>query len=463
MDEHSDRYMRASDAFTWYMERDPLLRSTIVTVALLDGAPDWERVVRRVELATHRIPGLRRRLVETPLRLATPRWVDDPDFDLGFHVRRVSAPAPGSVDDVLEIARAAAMDTFDTARPLWEFTLVEGIGTESAAFVMKVHHSLMDGIGAVQLAAHLFDLASDATDPAGDTEETSPAAHPFDALGMIGDTLAHNFRQAADFAFKQASKIVPSVIEAASHPRQVADQALRTAASIARMVAPAADRRSPVMKGRRHASQLTVLDVPHHDLRRAAAAAGGTLNDGFLAGVVGGLRRYHEHHGSPVEELRVTMPVSIRLPSDPPGGNRITLMRFPIPVTIDDPVERMRSLHDIVRRQRDEPAIRHTNTIAGVLNLLPQQVVGSMLKQVDFVASNVPGVDLPLYLAEAKVRRLYPFGPPTGTAVNVTLLSYDGTCCIGINADSAAVPDLDVFHRCVDEGFAEVLEVGRAG
>jgi diacylglycerol O-acyltransferase len=186
---------------------------------------------------------------------------------------------------------------------------------------------------------------------------------------------------------------------------------------------------------------------------------GGTLNDAFVASVTGGLRRYHERHGVSVEELRITLPISIRKEDDPVGGNRITLERFKVAVGVVDAAERVRLTGRQCRAARDDRAQPLSDTIAGTLNLLPSGVVGSMLKHIDFLASNVPGVNVPIYLAGAPVSGYYVFGPTTGSAVNVTLLSYHGTCCIGVTIDPAAVPDSDVLMQCLREGFEEVLEL----
>ena len=154
------------------------------------------------------------------------------------------------------------------------------------------------------------------------------------------------------------------------------------------------------------------------------------------------------------------MPISIRRQDDPAGGNRITLMRFNVPVDTTDPVARMQVLHERAVACRDEPSIPLTNAIAGMLNLLPSHVVGSMLKHVDFLASNVPGLEAPIYVGGARVTALYPFGPTIGAALNLTLVSYCGTCHIGVNTDTGAVPDADAFVECLREGFEEVLALG---
>src|SRR5690606_17044756 len=146
-----------TDAFTLRMERDPLLRSTITAVTVFDRAPDWDRLVERVDRATRLVPAFRARLVGTPLSLAPPRWELDDDFDLTWHLRRVNAPEPHTVETVVERARIAGMTAFDPARPLWEFTLVGGLQGGQAALLMKVHHALTDGVGGIDLAAHVVD------------------------------------------------------------------------------------------------------------------------------------------------------------------------------------------------------------------------------------------------------------------------------------------------------------------
>jgi len=202
----------------------------------------------------------------------------------------------------------------------------------------------------------------------------------------------------------------------------------------------------------------TVLSVFTREWLEADVA----VVDGFVAGVTGGLRRYHERRDAPVETLRMTLPISIRTPSDPVGGNRITLIRFAVPVDETDPALRIREIGRLCRAARGERSLPYTDAIAGTLNLLPHGVVGSMLKHVDFLASNVPGLDAPIFVGGARVSGLYPFGPTIGAALNVTLLSYCGTCNVGINTDTGAVPDPEALTACLREGFEEVLALGGA-
>ncbi len=452
--------MRASDAFSWYMERDPVLRSTIVAIAWLDASPDWDTLRDKVDRASRSIALLRMRLLEPVAQVAHPRWSTDPDFDLARHILRMDAPPPHTAAAVIAVAQQAAITPFDPAHPLWEFILVEHVEGERAALVMKVHHSLTDGIGGMELALQLFDLEP-APAPLGPMPET-PAGESTSPFQLLRASLRYDGRQLFCFARNVMAAAVPAALRTARHPLRTATAIVATAQSIGRTVAPAYDTMSQVMTERGLGRDLDMVTVRLDDLKRASSAGGGTVNDGFIAGITGGLRRYHDRHGATVDDLRVTLPISIRTPTDPLASNRLTLQRFAVPVHISDPADRIRAIGRRCRSARDERSLRHTNVIAGVLNLLPSSVVGGMLKHVDFLASNVAGFTFPVYLGGARLVGYFPHGPTIGAAVNATLLSYDGTCCIGVTFDTAAVPDAHVFMQCVAEGFEEVLALGGA-
>ena len=389
----ADEFMRESDAFSWYMESDPALRATIVVVAWLDRSPDWDTLVDRLERATRLVPISRQRPVEPPGRLATPRWTVDPDFDLSWHLRRVGSPPPHTPDTVLDIARVAAMTGFDTAHPLWEYTVVENLTGGGAAMVMKLHHSLTDGIGGMQLLLLLFDTDSDG--PAQGALPDPPASASLGTTELVTASILHGGRKILGVARHQATTALPSAWRASRHPVRCTRDVIETLRSVGRTVAPVSDTLSPIMTGRSLGRRLAMLEVGLDDLKQASAAAGGSVNDGFMAAVTGGLRRYHEHHGAPVDELRVTLPISIRTPEDPAAGNRVTLERFTVPVGVADPAARIRAIGKRCRAARNERSLRYTNAIAGTLNLLPSAAVGSMLKHIDFLASNVPGPEFP--------------------------------------------------------------------
>lgn len=446
-----------SDAFALTLERDPLLRSTVVAVAVLDRSPDWDRLEELVERASRLAPGFRHRLVRPPLGLAPPRWVVDPDFDLSWHLQRVAVRPGGDLAAVLAFARNTGMSAFDHDRPLWRITLLEGLPGGAAALVIKVHHSLTDGVGGIQLAAHVVDLQRDPP-PLG-PRPPAPSPTPYGPLEAMADVAAFTTCRTGRIVADLARAVPRAVVDVVRDPVATATGATATLASVARFVRPVTTTDSPVMQRRRLQWRYDTLDVPLADLRDAAHRAHGTLNDAFLAALAGGLQRYHRHHGTTVEQLRLTMPVSLRTHDDPAGGNHVTLVRFEIPTDVDDPVRRMHLIAERCRALRHERAIPYSNAIAATLNLLPVTVTGGMLKHVDFLASNVPGFDADVFVAGGRVEAFYPFGPTLGSAVNFTLMSYAGTCNIGINSDAGAVPDPDVLVAAVRAAFAEILAV----
>ncbi|WP_431230922.1 wax ester/triacylglycerol synthase domain-containing protein [Mycolicibacterium psychrotolerans] len=447
-------FMRNTDAFTWSMEADPRLRSTVVTAILLDRSPDWDLVRERFDLVSRELPMFRQRVVNSPPP-TPPRWEYAPDFDLDYHLRRVSAPEPGNLDGVLEMARLAAMSDFDRARPMWEVTLVEGLDDGAAAVLCKFHHSLTDGVGGVQIAMRLFDLSEDAQSvDEMPVEPTVPARQP---LASYGDALRYDAGLVGTLV-GESLKIAPRLLfNIIRRPRQTVESAGELAASVYRTVRPVNKPGSPLMKDRTLVRKLGVLDVPMPRLREAAHRSGGALNDAFVAGVAGGLRRYHDKHGVGVFDLHLTMPINLRTEGDQSGGNRITLMRFDVHAGITDPERRIRSIHECTGRVRNEKSIPYTQLIAGALNAMPRWYIGSVLRHVDFLCSDVPGVPVPVYLGGARVRKQYAFGPTIGSAVNVTLLTYVDTCALGIDVDAGAIPDFDLFCDCLAESFDEVL------
>ncbi len=392
-----------------------------------------------------------------PLRIATPRWTRCEEVDLDWHLRWVTAPPPGDANAVINIARVKATTAFDPARPLWEITVVEGLRGGAAAFIWKFHHAITDGIGGMQLAFELFD-----TDRAGGPRPDAPdlPAEHLDGTRLAWDAVAYDIRRLVSTARAMPAASVRTAVHTVRHPRAMTASLLRATRSIAKTVEPYIDTMSPLMRERHLGRELDVLEVPLSGMRKAAAVAGGHVNDAFLAAVTGGLRIYHQRHGAQIDRLRVTMPINVRTAADRPGGNRITLARFPVPAGMPDPIERMRAMRDITDAWRAEPSLGMTQGIATGLNLLPTAFLGGMLKHVDFLASNVPGFPMPVYLGGGRLLAYYPFGPTIGSAVNVTLMSYVDTCCIGINADNGAIPDTGEFMVCLREGFREVLAVG---
>ncbi|MFE3289197.1 wax ester/triacylglycerol synthase domain-containing protein [Rhodococcus sp. NPDC059234] len=456
MTKQNDPYLTQTDLLSWRMERDPVLRSTIVAVALLDRAPDWGGFVRMMERGTSVVPNFRNKVLSSSFGLSPPRWVVDPDFDLSWHLRRAIVPSPGGIGAVLDLARTAGMTAFDKDRPLWEFTVLEGLPDGRAALVMKVHHALTDGVGGMQIANEIVDFSRSGTDRGPD-----PQAVPAEGGGQRSPSRTGLWSLHTGMRLlSRASSAPVGMSRALTTPIATARRVAAVTGSVARFTRPVTKTLSPIMVERSTRRQFAVVDVPLDDLRRAAGACHCTMNDAFLAAVLLGLKRYHAVHGAEACELSVTLPMSLRVDSDPLGGNRITLARFTLPLVESDPGELVRVVGRTVATWRDEPAVGHSSSIAAVLNLLPASILGTMLKHVDFVASDVPGPTVPLYLAGAKICEYYAFSPTLGAAFNTTLLSYSGRCFIGINVDCAAVPDVSILVRSLAGGLRTVGELG---
>ena len=457
--------MSQTDAFTWAMESDPRLRSTVVTVIMLDRSPDWDVVRQRFEVLSAGLPIWRQRVVESPAP-TPPRWEDAPDFDFTFHMRRVSAPEPGNLEGVLEMARVAAMSDFDRARPLWTATLIDGLDDGGAAVLCTFHHALTDGVGGVQIAMTLFDLTEEPRSiESVQTKSAEPKVHEHGMLSDYFDDVADIVRYDLGLVGKGVTGALGAapklLFDAVRRPLQTAASAGELAASVYRFVRPLTETGSPLMKERTLIRRLAVHEVPLAKLKEAGHRSGGALNDAFVAGISGGLRRYHEKHGVTVGDLHLTMPISIRKEGDDMGGNHITLARFDVPVGVADPAERISETHERTTKARNERSTPYVQLIAGAMNLMPRWYIGSVLRKVDFLASDVPGVPVPVYLGGAKVTVQYAFGPTIGSAVNVTLLTYVGTCALGIDVDTGAIPDFDEFYDCLVAGFDEVLALAR--
>jgi diacylglycerol O-acyltransferase / wax synthase len=452
--------MGATDAFTWRMERDPALRSTIVVVDWLDRAPDRDALVARVDRISRLMPSLRQRVVEPPFGLTGPWWIYDPHFDLDWHIRWVAAPAPGTRQAVLQFARRSAMDAFDRDRPLWELTVVEGVADGEAALVVKFHHSLSDGVGGMRMLEIIADPQREPPDLG--PLPPAPRGETPDQLTLVREAAGSMAGQLTGLAWRGAQLAVPALTRAACDPLDLARETVAMARSVYRTAAPSSGALSPLMRDRAMTRQLATMRLPLNALKDAAKTADGTVNDAYLAVVTGGLRRYHERHGTAVEHLRAVIPISLRIAQDTGWGNKITLMRLIVPTGEPDPAARMRLLHRLTGAARDEPSLPVTGAIAGALNLLPVGYLAGILKHADFVASNVPGVPRPVYVAGSEVTGMFAFGPTIGTSLNTTLVSYAGSCDIGINVDTAAIPDPDVLLACLEESAAEITVLGGA-
>jgi diacylglycerol O-acyltransferase / wax synthase len=446
--------MSDMEALMWRSEASPRLRSGGVILEILDRVPDWDRFLAAHEWAVSVVPRLGDRVVDDPLRISAPEWVPDEEFDLAYHVRR-ARPGGGGFHDVLAMAQVLAMAPFDRERALWEAVLVEDLPDGGAAYLLKLHHSLLDGNAVIQL----FDiLHSDRPAPRLEKPTREVQARPPSGqlvrMGRQMGVVAGATRSGAGTIIGLAGGLV-------RRPEPTITDGIQFVQSLARLAGPPPADPSPPMANRSLSRRLQTLDVPLEWLRAAGKEAGGSVNDAFLAALTGGLRIYHEEAGLSPETLPIAFPVSLRRDDDPLGGNRFAGARIAGPIGAVDARDRIRLIRERVLESREEPALDFLAMLSPVLSRVPAPIVTRMTERVtrsiDLQASNIPGLARPAYVAGARVTRMYPFGPAPGSAVMVTMISHSGLCCIGINADGAAIPDIDGFAACIRAGFDEVL------
>ena len=433
----------ASDRLMWKVERDPVLRSAVLAIGLLDREPEWGAVERTFARAAEQVPRLRQKVERSGPGGRTMRWIDDPAFNSSYHVRRIRAPRPCDMRSVLDFAAPSMASVLDPARPQWECVLVEGLEGGRAAFVLKFHHTITDGVGGIDLASSIFD-----TSRAGDAPPRGPEA---------GQTFAADPSSVASCA----RRWVGFGVDAVRRPGQTARQSVDLVRSVAKMLEPVSEPLSPVLVGRGLDRRLDVIELPLDRVRAAARASGGTINDVFLAAVSGGVHDYHERLGHELAAVRIMMPISLRSDDDPRAGNRFTPARFVLPIDDPDPVMRVKIADAVSRQWRREPAVGLTDVLARVLDKLPASLVtslfGSMLKNVDVDAVDVPGLTEPAFLGGARIDRMWGFAPPTGASMSVTLLSHADTACVGVASDLAAVRDVDLLVCCFESAFEDIL------
>jgi WS/DGAT/MGAT family acyltransferase len=447
-----DRRMSDHEALMWALEDDPVLRSAFANVTITDRPLDVERLRVRMATTVQRIPRLRQRVVEPP-GYGSPKWDEDPHFDLDFHIRHVSLPAPGSERQLLDLAAVLSTDPFDRARPLWQFVVVDGLADGRGAFVQKLHHTIADGEGGIRLSAQFLDLDRDATesmvgDAGGDDERPDRGFSPMDAL-----------RRPFDLARRAAGEAVVAAANPLAAPAR-AGEAVDAVRSVLRQVAVTDPACSPLWAERSLRRRLEVLSLPLDQAKAAATRLGGKVNDLFVAGAVGAAGAYHRERGVEVEHLRMAMPISTRS-DDNDGSNAFTPSRMLVPTGIVDPVERFKAVQATIAATRSEPALSLAPSLAGLLHNLPAPVLLKAARQqvgtVDFTTSNVRGAPFELYVAGARILGNHPLGPMAGTAFNLTTMSMGGRLDMGLLVDLAAVGDAELLRDCLVASYDELL------
>lgn len=301
-------------------EANPRTRSGIMALELLDGTPDWDRFRTRFENASRRVLRLRQKVVVPTLPTAAPRWVVDPDFNLDFHVRRVRVSGPATLREVLDLAEVILQSPLDISRPLWTATLVEGMADGRAAMLLHVSHAVTDGVGGVEMFAQIYDLERDppprSTPPQPIPEDLSPNDLMRRGINHLPIAVVGGVLDALSGAVSMAGRAVLEPVSTVSGILGYARSGIRV---LNRAAEP-----SPLLRRRSLTTRTEAIDIRLADLHKAAKAGGGSINDAYLAGLCGALRRYHEALGVPISTLPMAVPVNLRAEGDAAGGNQFT-------------------------------------------------------------------------------------------------------------------------------------------
>lgn len=456
-DVHHDRKMSDAEGLMWRLEKDPYLSSTFANVTILDRSPDFDRLARRMDRASRVIRRLRQRVQPMPVNLTAPIWVDDPEFDLNYHLRRVAAPKPAGLRQVLDLATLIALDPFDRTRPLWQFWVVEGLRGGKAALIEKVHHTITDGEGAVRLSLEFLDFTRDAPEPEpldDDWPDDTPEPAVPNPSDLLRDLVAGPLRLPLGL-IRQVRKLL-------ADPTQLPEAgtaATDTLRGILNQLSDVDAARSPLWTQRSLRRNLQVLRVPRHEARNAAKRLGGTLNTAFLTAAAEAAGRYHDELDHPVESLRASMAISTR--TEGSGANAFSLARMLVPTGRMPIAERFAAISEAVTQARETSATASLEALAAVAATLPTSVVTRIARTqsqtVDFATSNVRGTPVPVYVAGAELLENYPVGPLAGVAFNLTLLSHVDSLDMGLHVDAAAVTEPERLQRNLARAFRDLV------
>ncbi|MCX6519170.1 MAG: WS/DGAT domain-containing protein [Actinobacteria bacterium] len=455
-----DRKMSDAEGLMWRLEKDPHLSSTFANVTILDRSPDFERLVARMERATHVVERLRQRVQPMPVNLTAPMWVDDTNFDIRYHVRHVALPKPGSMRQLLDLASLITCDPFERTRPLWQFVVVDGLRGGRSALIEKLHHTIADGETSVQMSLQFLDFERDAPEPPPiDPASFERPEEPTSAQAnqdLLRDMVAGSLRLPLG--------LIRQIKDLLADPTGIPDAGNAAADTIRGVMSQLNDTEqahSPLWTSRSLQRGMEVLRAPFDETKAAAKKLGGTLNTAFLTAAAEAAGNYHRELGSPVDELRASMAISTR--TDDSGSNAFSLARMMVP-TGDMPIaDRFQAIQASTGAAREASAGGSLEALAAVAASLPTSLVTRLARQqaqtVDFATSNVRGAPMPMFVAGAQLLENYPVGPLGGVAFNLTLLSYNHSLDMGINLDRAAVTEPDLLRRCMERAFGDLLAV----
>ena len=470
--------MSDSEALMWNVEKDPWLNPSGAGLTILDGPIDIEHFNRTLRAAVAKMPRLYERVVPGLGRLAPPAWVPDPEFDMEFHSRHLSLPAPGTDRELFELATQLYLEPFDRTRPLWRFVVIDGLEGGRSAIWSVIHHAVADGIGQLRMAEMYQQL--DPNDPAPDDVDlegviaAAVEAHSAkQSGGDLGDDFTSTATQSINHLVRRqigiARRLAGEVVIWPADPRRAVDKiggaVAATTATVGALRGSGNEVRggSPLWKHRSRHRHLEHVQVGLDDLKLASKRLGVTINDLFVAGLAEAAVRYHADRGVEVDAFNTSFVVSTRTDSAV-GGNSFT----PVPVQVSGEVmplaDRVGAIAQVLHEKRE--SMSHgggLGAISSVANMLPTSVVTRAARaqaaKMDFATSNLRGAPFPLYVSGARVIHLVTMGPVAGTACNVTAISYDGMFEIGMFMDPTAIESPGDFRDAVDASFAEIIQL----
>lgn len=438
-----------------------------------DGAPPglhpagFATMVRR---RIHLVPAFRRRIVRVPFGLHHPLWVEDPAFDLDYHLRRASLPAPGGHDELAAYIADVAGRPLDADRPLWELHLVEGLEGGHVAVVAKIHHAVLDGAGGIEALAAFLD-----PDPQG-SPRPDPGAWAPEPLPGPHDLVAGALTSLA----REPTRVAAAVTGTFGALRSILEQnrRLREEEEVEPpprpFTAPATSINGAISAHRRYG----LVEIPLEDVRAVTRTFGGTVNDVLLAAAAGAVRRLLAARGErPAQPLVAMVPVSTRSLGSPAAGNRVTAMLTSLATDVADPVERLHRIAEGTRRAKGQARLLPQRVVADWAGLALPALSGraarlaSNLRLFDhvrppcnLVVSNIRGPHLPLWCAGSRLVGLYPVGPVAeGVGLNVTAASYLDRLHVGVLGCRELVPEAAVVARHLGEAVAELVKAAERG
>ena len=423
-----------------------------------------EEFLEQIRRRLHLVPRYRHKLAHTAIDSGRPVWIDDPSFNLDYHVRHTALPAPGHWEQLQDLTARIFSQQLDRSKPLWEMWLIEGLQDDRFALISKTHHSLIDGIAGVDLATVLFDVAPDPPPLRHSGRAWKPNPEPDTA-----ELVAAGLRGAVRAGVEMAS----GAVSALTHPERTLERAREAAEGVGEIVwaglnpAPATPLNVEIGPHRRFVGVAAQLE----DFKLVKNALGGTVNDVVLTVVTGALRSFLIARGKRIEgvEMRALVPVSVRTVGERhEGGNRIVVMRGPLPVYIADPLQRLRFVKHAMDGLKESKQALGAEVIAGAQNFAPPTILAQAsrlnfsTRLFNLIVTNVPGPQFPLYVLGRRMERVFPVAfLPQNHALAVAIMSYAGEMNFGLLGDFDALPDIESIGESIAEELAELVEIAR--